>query len=533
MATEYIRIKPVGSNWFTLGTGNYSDNFPENIQATANTYGADQLTFTLKRNPTVIADFGGLSEVVYNVNGIDVWEGYIWETPTQDGPEGQAVNITARGWQYHLDDDLYSKMYVHADLSEYRDGRSYPESNLATQWTANGTVTSGDGAITVMYPKNQGIQNAEWLGVILDLGPGQGVARSVVTVKWIGANGSALGLYCRSHGGPADYSTYSDAFSVAHPGASTATYSGTYGTVGNRYVSIFLYYVGATAAAVGEDLGFQITSAQHFNLAAYESGNASVLKASDVIKNVLPQAPLLSQSTAKIATTSFSIPHFNIADPQTPRSIITAANAYHAYRTRIVPGKQLEFSALPTVPKLSTANSAGSTFSDASANAVEPMFNKAVVTGTGPDGTQLSVTRTSSQANLLTRAGRTRAASLPITAPITTASATALGDAFLSTKSRTPFKGEWKVSPGKALTGFVDGAPRHPSTLLLQTTELVQFRHLIDPDSGAVGRSGIIDTVTYSGNDVESADVAIDNTRSNFEALLSRLAAVTTAPTGV
>jgi len=100
-----------------------------------------------------------------------------------------------------------------------------------------------------------------------------------------------------------------------------------------------------------------------------------------------------------------------------------------------------------------------------------------------------------------------------------------LGDTFLSGHMTTPFKGS------ATLTG--DGSVRHILTgrgvgcerLLLLTGELLRFSDRPDPDTGAHGRDGRIAQVTYTPAD-DKAVVAIDNQRSSFEALLSRLAVV-------
>jgi hypothetical protein len=131
---------------------------------------------------------------------------------------------------------------------------------------------------------------------------------------------------------------------------------------------------------------------------------------------------------------------------------------------------------------------------------------------------------------LLDRLGRSRTATLAINSPLTTEAAKQLGDVFLSLKSRTPFRGSWKVQGDGRVCSAGDGAPRHPAEMLLETTELVRFLNIIDPDTGGVGRDGVIDTVSYSHDD-RSASVSIDNTRNDFEALLARLAAVTQART--
>jgi hypothetical protein len=80
------------------------------------------------------------------------------------------------------------------------------------------------------------------------------------------------------------------------------------------------------------------------------------------------------------------------------------------------------------------------------------------------------------------------------------------------------------VLPGGLRTiGISTGV--HPSKLLTDTGELIRFSDRVDPDTGALGRDGRIASVSYD-HSTETATVAIDNERRNFEAMLARLSAL-------
>jgi hypothetical protein len=72
------------------------------------------------------------------------------------------------------------------------------------------------------------------------------------------------------------------------------------------------------------------------------------------------------------------------------------------------------------------------------------------------------------------------------------------------------------------------GESVHPAHLLPLTGELMRLAHRTDPDTGAHSRTGTIAQVSYQ-HDTVTASVDIDNTRSDFEALQTRLGLVVPA----
>ena len=77
------------------------------------------------------------------------------------------------------------------------------------------------------------------------------------------------------------------------------------------------------------------------------------------------------------------------------------------------------------------------------------------------------------------------------------------------------------VTPGGARR-TIGGQPLHPAHLLALTGQLARLTQSIDPDTGGIGRAVTIDTVTYRDDDL-AAEVALDNTRTDYEALQARL----------
>lgn len=116
--------------------------------------------------------------------------------------------------------------------------------------------------------------------------------------------------------------------------------------------------------------------------------------------------------------------------------------------------------------------------------------------------------------------GFRRTKSLTVTFPIDRVALTALADAYLAVHQRAPLKGTLEVSSPDAVRTIVGERPVPVDELGRYTGELVNLANLIDPDTGALGRLGIVAGVSVEG---ERAQVAIDNARDLFDALLARM----------
>jgi hypothetical protein len=709
-----IRIRPLGGVWEQIGTGAWQGYWPEAIQASSNLKGFDAMSFTLRRDPGSggAADLKAFTPIELEVASVIVWEGYIWETPTQDSPADISINVNCRGWQYSLDDEQYKELYVATGLAQWRDNRTFAARDVGRH-SQNLTVTSDDyGSMVIGAASGTAWGLDRWVGVGTDFGPDPSMWPKRISVEVQRGPGAPTGaiLFIRSADDPV---TWTGAATDAIAGqrfntisTSWTTFTGTFSTP-HRYVTVIAQCDAAYTA--GADDTVLIRAIRCYGETAYESGNQSVLTADTIIKDVVTNAaPQLNPSTARVTATTFAIPDFNIPEVKTSREILDAANAFHNYKLKIGRDKQLIFEPQPTNAVLETQDRPGSEFNDTSANVAEELFNRVIVTGTGPDGAHLSVLRTAAQSALATRLiapsspsvanpsfmttltgwttavnagtgtiawdsanawsgvagsgsmmftgttagggayttmtgtfkkgqtyifrfsmigapsvasvnpiniqifdqypspnysyyatkgswqyysltwnqytsnlhtnsvwepfefrwvpdrdltnpvffidayvstaghskrfdelaiytsqqtlldrwGRNRTATLAIDSPITQAAAEQLGDVFLALRSRTPFKGQWTLQGEAGAWGASDGRPVHPSEALLNTAELVRFGHLIDPDTGAVGREGIMATATYTHDD-RRALVDVDNTRTDFEALLARLATVT------
>jgi hypothetical protein len=459
-----IRAQALSGTWETIGATGVRDIgvWPENVSLESDLWGSSTASFDLKRDPRMTwPDIGAWTPIDIEVGGILVWSGRVSETPTVDGTD-RTISVHCTGWQFHLDDDVYAQSYVHTRISDWQDTRTFSTVSLASL-PARLQVNAGNGRLIIGANNGTVWAAGTAVGVTLDLGPTALAKRVVVSLNRPAATGAATtSLFVRGHTATADPLNSSGALDFAGPtavtsfGTSAGFVSGTIAT-GKRYVSIFLFN-GTGYTASSDDL-LQINSIQVFADATYESGNASVLKASTVVADAVTTATdLLSTDRTGIATTSFSIPDLHFpTDPKTPREVIAAVNAYQDWLPSVDVNKRICYRAKPTSPIVEVGSWAPLEVQDASANSGEDIYSRVIVTGTGPDGAPVLVTRTTTFNTLPTRRGFDRTKILPISAPLTTAMANQLGDLWLAAHTTTPYKGSYAVSGDRALRDPASG----------------------------------------------------------------------------
>lgn len=78
-----------------------------------------------RRRTGLWPDLGAFTQLRYFRDGRLRWGGFMWDTPNRtDTDAGDAWTLNARGWQFHLDDDLLGRVYVHARPADYFDQRA-------------------------------------------------------------------------------------------------------------------------------------------------------------------------------------------------------------------------------------------------------------------------------------------------------------------------------------------------------------------------------------------------------------------------
>lgn len=383
-----VRLKLVGGQWETCGVDRLAGIYPEDVELTADRWGYRSAQFVLRRDPAAIwPDITAFTEVTIDVDGSRAWEGRVTDTPSRDTTD-QVITVACEGWQAHLDDGLVDRVWVHDDLTAWKDYRSFPGAPLGSgtnQFPAGYQVNTGDGKISLSIPNGSPMVQNTGVAVILDLGQGRLAKRIVATwaSTWTAAS---MKLYARGvpdglfHGA----SDYADAF-LPTLTAGPTTSAGNLGN-GYRYIVLNAMYTAASTTA-GLDVTVTLSSVKVFGETAYESGNASVLKASTVISDAIRAGTLkLSADMTGIEEPSSVLPVYAPDGPRTPREHIDAVNAYHGWSTKIGRERRPIFRARSSAPKYEIGSWSGAEIQDASGGSGQDLFNRVIVTGTDPAG---------------------------------------------------------------------------------------------------------------------------------------------------
>lgn len=395
-----VRIKNIDGQWEELGSEatRYRGVWPENFTANSNEWGPDRCSFDLRRDPGAIhPDLSAFSDVEVYVDGLFVWSGRIIETPMNDSDD-PVINVQCEGWQYHLDDDLYKKVYVHNNTGDWQDCREHLSCNLGLFRVAG--QASGT---TFGWSEDDIISSGQRVGIMLDLG--EDMARRIVVtweMKYAGAAGPGGGINIAF--------TYADdpavlltggvpsAFAVTPtPAAAIYTNAVTLPSPA-RYLAFIMVRTGGTVTLAG-DYTVTMRSALVCSNTAYEAGNASILGSEQVVKDSLVSATkLLSSDLSEVKNGQFAgIPEFVMGGHQPPREVIAAVNAYENYETKVDIEKRLLFRPRVTSPIYEIGEWSGAEFQDTSANSGQEIINKVIAEGNGPAGDALSIVRYAAQ----------------------------------------------------------------------------------------------------------------------------------------
>ena len=393
-----VRVQALDGTWETVGADRLAGIAPENVSCSANPWGSDKASFDLRRDPGgIYPDLTAFTPVDIEVGGVKVWSGRVSSTPSRDGSDS-VVNVQCEGWQYHLDDDVYERRYVETDLSRFVDMRSTSSAALgagAFGLPAAAQVNVDGQAIALIWPSGSSWTQVSSMGAVIDLGVYTTAARAVVTWQAYGTDAN-ITLYCRCMDSAASWAGGTDAF-TATLAAGPTTSSGNFSTP-TRWVGLFAYRNGATATpAAGTDWWVRITDIKLFASTAYESGNESILKASDVVSDALGKATIFLPDTTGVTATSFNIPDYAPDNLRTPREHIDAVNAYHAWRAQVTVDRRLIFQAQPTAPLFEAGEWSGCEITDASMNDGDEIYSRCIVEATGPDGVQMRVERSQAE----------------------------------------------------------------------------------------------------------------------------------------
>lgn len=391
-APHVVRVETLDGQVEELGRGRFRGIRPEGLTLSADRGGPTTAGFTLASPADELRpELRAWTPVEVEVAERVVWGGSVKEAPTR----AREIAVEGTGWQAELDHDQFERPYVKTALGDWVDHRSLPNAVLGGgSFGAAGSVEVGAGAIVLGWAQGATIPAWAHVGVTLDLGEGQAAKRVILDAQATTLT-AALTFYVRGHDGDVHAAgSAQDVIVTPFESFANGIRRGTF-TTGKRYITIFLFRDDGVTSVAGFDHMVRITAAQVFTDAAHESGDASILKASDLVKDARDRGTQrLDPSNDLIAATTLSIPDFSVVPAATPREVMNRANSYHRWRLQVDARRRLLFQPQPSAPKYEVKD--GSVFDDASRDSGEDIYNACVVVGTSPSGQPLRVERRSS-----------------------------------------------------------------------------------------------------------------------------------------
>lgn len=402
-----IRVQPVEDTWQVLGQDILPGVEPREVLPTWGPAGPESLGFTLYRSAQrVHAELRPFTPIEWypgdRADGEPLWSGYTMQAPPGGDTGVAPTSVVCQGWHYYRDDLSRQAMYVHDDLSAWREIRSADVP--VSEFPPSLQCVSGDGVIVMGCPVEQSWVTNTAVGVTIDLGPTVLARRVAVQVQRGPGGPGNVTLYCRGHNALTQVSNHltsaghEDAFASTANAISQAvngqTIIGDFVTP-RRYVSVFLYLSGATYTATAEDvwkiLAIRLTTNSNF---IDGTTGLSLLTASEGIKQTrLDLYPLLSSDVSRIADTTFRIRHASWLDGDTTgRGRDEALNDYHGYRYGVDAAKRLFLQPQPSVPRLQVdAADYGVEYVPTSTNDGTDVYNVCTVRGRTGSGEELRV----------------------------------------------------------------------------------------------------------------------------------------------
>lgn len=397
MGLVTIRAQALDGRWEVIGADRAPGVWPENVNCEVDEWGPSRATFTLRRDPSYAwPDLTARTPIEIEEDGELIWDGRTLETPA---PGALEMNVQCDGWQGHLEDSPYEKVFVHTRLSDWRDRRTHLATTLGTGAHIAAASVGTDGGIHLAMPAQATYAAGEQVGVMLDLGPEQTAKRIVIagtTSNNNNAGGAAGQVQFAAYASDEPAGTSADNLIAS---AALTTWGATFGptpatlTTRRRYLFLVLHWAVAATNATTAEAWVKITSALVFAETAYESGNVSVLKMNQVVTDAAGRCPLLSTDLSGVAAGTFSIPDLAASAPQTAKAYIDSANAFENMLTRVALGRRMETLDRPTTPRLVVGSWPGHQPSDASLGSGQDIYSAVTVAATGFDGERLRVKR--------------------------------------------------------------------------------------------------------------------------------------------
>jgi len=450
-----VRLNVLNGGWETVGAGRYRGIVPEGFQATGDDKGPDTCTFSLKRirGGGNFPDLSSYTPCEVERDGAVRWDGRVKETPARDGDD-MSITVTGEGMNHFLDDDVYSKLFVHSRANDWVDRRSTPSAPIGSGALCQAAqVTVNSGTIVIGFPDGTVTVNGDAGYAVYDAGPNNVITRVIWKYQSSNNNnaaGQALAIGIAYDAEDVGQVTFWGPFALTTIGAGPTTARATL-SPGKRYVAFGMIFGGTTA---NPDAWIRLNSVQLFTNTAWESGDTSILHVTDVFKDALTIVPQISTDLSNVQTSTFAIPDFGTQDFRSPREQIEAANAFEGWQYKIDVGSLPVLRPFPTTPFAVIGNWPGATFEDTSLNDGSEIYNKAISEYTDQNGVSTSVTRYTSQSDTST----TVAVASPAPDNPSFAVDASSWSASFGTIARTTTAGEFDSSPAGGKITVAGGA---------------------------------------------------------------------------
>lgn len=524
MADISIRVLGLDGKWSVFGTEQGRGVWPENVSLTSDTKGSLSASFTLRRDPHLPwSDLAALSPIEVSVGGQLCWKGRLKETPLTLGSDA-SISVNCEGRQAVMDDNFLRRNFLMQGGPRAVDSTTLSLTAGLGFLTQKGNV--GVGRMPVLaFPPGVALVAGDAVGVTIDFGASDYLSLDdtfrQLTAAWtynLTTPANWL-LFARLSPSP-DIGTagYTDLYAAAQPAASGSNNGSWTGATAQRYLHLFLM-ANATFTTPATPQWVRFTQISMYRDPAFNPLLASAVIA-DTVALVGGTWWGLSPDTSQISATVTALGEFAPDQSLTLSEIISALNAYHDYLWGVDLYDRVYFKPRPTTAVVEVGDWSGWEFKDASAGVGDALYNWAQVENTGPDGkTQVRNVNVATPA--LDRLVLSRTKLLPIDAALPAADLITLGQVWLNNNNRTQLRGSVSVSGHGAVRTVLGGSKLHPADLLTLPGQMIRLP-IVDPDTGAFTRDGIIAAVTYD-HDTESASISIDSERDRFEPLLQRM----------
>lgn len=454
------------------------------------------------------------------VGGLGVWSGEV--SSVQFDPVSRRTRVSCRGVSRIMQEDIsYDKTYVVADMSKFIDHRLMSGQSYATFQQFGGEVGIDERGINLRVPNGTIIPANCNLAASRDMGPNN--TAKVLVVTWVtSANDSTNSqLYYGNDAngiGGFDESAVITNLNTAAGGPTTYTF-----TTARRFVMFdWFRTTGVTSAA---DLYCTITQCIISTSSSYISGNASILKVSDVASDIVANAgiPYISSSTALISAGSTSIAELYTDGYENVFSLLERANKTDRMQWFLTSdaAPRMTLRTAPTTPRFMLLPGEYE-LSDPKGEAIEDVYNSVNVEYTALDGSRNSTTVTlSPDTTVLAAQGRTRKHTLRVERACTSTEATALGTSFLRESKKMPLRGGLRTTKGY-IRSYPDGNVL--PLAVVGVGDMIELPAERAPETGSWARRGIIFGASYD-HDARQLTLTLDQDASIFDKQMAALSA--------